>query len=97
MLFHKRFIRECIRKHSKELEHGAKMVMKAQKLEEEGKFEKAIKYYEIAKNMFKQAEMFASFFGDKEYLLEAKILIKNVEDQMYNAIIKDFNKGGINH
>ena len=94
---HKRFIRECIRKHSKELEQGARMVMKAQILENGGKREKAVKYYKSAKKMFEQAEMFASFFGDKTYQWEAKILMQKVDDQMSNLIISDFYEGGISH
>lgn len=97
MLFHKRFIKQCIKNHSKELEHGARMVMKAQKLEEEKNYEKAIKYYEMAKKMFSEAEMFASFFGDKAYQLEAKVLIKKVDEQMNNVIVKDFYRSGIDH
>lgn len=88
MLFYKSFIKQCIRKHSKELEHGAKMVMKAQKLKEERKFKEAIKYYTIAKEMFEKAEILASFIGDKDYELEAKILIKRVEEEINTPIIK---------
>jgi len=97
MLPSKRFIRECIKKHSKELEHSAKMIMRAQKMEAEGKFEKAIKYYESAKKMLEQAEIMASFIGDKGYQAEAKLLMQMVDEQVCNAITKDFYKGGISH
>jgi len=95
MLFQKRFIRECIRKHSKELEHGASLVMKAQELEKNRKYEKAIKYYMTARKTFEKAEMLAGFIGDKAYEAEAKALINQVDKQMNNAIVTDFYRGGI--
>ncbi len=92
-----RFIKQCIRNHSKELGHGARVVMEAQKLEQSGKFEKAIKYYDQAKKIFEKAEMMASFIGDKDYEREAKILIHMVEEQKHKAIVTDFYRGGIDN
>ena len=96
-MFYKRFIKECIRRHSKELEHGAKLVMKAQRFEEIGSNEKAIKCYKSAKKMFNEAKMFAEFIGDKGYKAEAELLIKKVDEQMNKTIFKDFYCGGISH
>ena len=95
MLFQKKFIRKCIRNHSKELENGAALVMKAQELEKNRKYEKAIKYYKTAKKMFENAKKLAELIGDKEYQAEAQILIKKVDEQLNNAIVTDFYRGGI--
>ena len=97
MLFYKRFISECIKKHSKDLERGAYFVMKAQDLEKKGYLEKAVKCYKRAKQEYKNAEMFAGFLGDKQYQWEAKTLIKMVDEQMEKCIVRDFYRGGISH
>jgi len=71
------------------------MVMKAQDLEQNHKYEKAIKCYIKARKMFEKAEIMASFIGDKAYEMEAKVLIKRVDEKVNDAKVKDFYRGGI--
>ena len=93
----KRMVAKCIKNHSKELEDGAKMVMRAQKLEELGKYEQAIKRYEKAEKMFKSAYDIAVLIKDKAYQAEAKVLMQQVDIQKRNAIVTDFYRGGIDN
>lgn len=97
MELRKRIISKCIKSHSRELEHGARLVMKAQKLEQLDRYEPAIRCYEQAKTKFKKAEIIASFMGDKAYQTEAQMLIQQVSKQREDAITKDLFNGGLDY